>query len=327
MRVNEYTSDGKIDTRKKLFNQWVLDIGDRKLPAQAREGEDKPTWIQIPEEFLLTSDPTPIESIVDAIFPDFSLNQTDDDYLRQRAILTPRNDYAAEINKHIFKRLTGEKKKTYKSSDEICKGSTDALEQHQSYPVEFLNKLNFLGVPPHKLKLKIGQPVMILRNINPSASLCNGTRLIITEFQKFFLHARISTGSHIGAMVIIPRIVLTSTESKWPFVMQRIQFPVRPCYAMTINKSQGQTLQFVGIYLPKPIFSHGQLYVALSRVTNPDGLKILILNDNTQELADHTRNVVYKEVINLRPLNGTLHRLLSRFKRTSNGKFMHRLHS
>ncbi|XP_071699712.1 uncharacterized protein [Rutidosis leptorrhynchoides] len=293
MRVNEYTSDGTIDTRKQLFNQWVLDIGDGKLPAHAKEGEDEPTWIEIPEEFLLTPDPSPIESIVDAIFPEFSLKQTDEDYLRERAILTPRNDDVTEINKHIFKRLNGEKK-PYKSSDEICKGSTDALEKHQSYPVEFLNKLNFSGVPPHKLKLKIGQPVMLLCNINPSAGLCNGTRLIITEFQKFVLYARVINDSHIGTMAIIPRIVLTSTESKWPFIMQRIQFPVEPCYAMTINKSQGQTLQFVGVYLPKPVFSHGQLYVTLSRVTNPDGLKILIVNDNPEALPHHTRNVVYK---------------------------------
>ncbi|XP_071727903.1 uncharacterized protein [Rutidosis leptorrhynchoides] len=184
---------------------------------------------------------------------------------------------------------------TYQSSDEICKGSTDALEQHQAYPVEFLNKLNFPGVPPHKLKLKIGQPIMLLRNLYPSAGMCNGTRLIITDFQKFVIHARIITGSHIGNTVIIPRIVLTATQSKWPFVLQRIQFPVKPCYAMTINKSQGQSLELVGLYLPKPVFSHGQLYVAMSRVTHPDGLKIVMVNELYDGLQNHTRNVVYKE--------------------------------
>ncbi|XP_071717970.1 uncharacterized protein [Rutidosis leptorrhynchoides] len=242
---------------------------------------------------------TPIEDIVNSIFPDFTQRQDDEDYLRERAILTPRNDDADEINKHMFKKLKGETM-TFKSSDEICKGSTDALEQHQTYPVEFLNKLNFPGVPPHKLKLKIGQPIMLLRNVYPSAGMCNGTRLIITDFQKFVIQARIITGSHIGNMVIIPRIVLTSTQTKWPFVMQRIQFPVKPCYAMTINKSQGQSLQFVGLFLPKPVFSHGKLYVALSRVTNPNGLKIAIVNDNDEDFKHYTRNVVYKETfINL----------------------------
>lgn len=47
------------------------------------------------------------------------------------------------------------------------------------------------------------------------------------------------------------------------------------CYAMTVNKSQGQTLKRVGIYLSSPVFSHGQLYVALSRVTTPTGLNIV----------------------------------------------------
>ena len=49
---------------------------------------------------------------------------------------------------------------------------------------------------------------------------------------------------------------------------------------MTINKSQGQTLTNVGVYLKKPVFTHGQLYVAMSRVTNKRGLKILVENED-----------------------------------------------
>ncbi|XP_071740091.1 uncharacterized protein [Rutidosis leptorrhynchoides] len=283
------------------FNRWILDIGDGKVAAVCKDGEEEPTWIEIPEQFIVKSEKPPIDAVVDTIFPDFLQRYKNEDYLCERTILTPCNDDADQINKHMFKKLEG-RTMIYKSSDEICKGSTDAYDQHQAYPVEYLNKLNFPGVPPHKLKLKIGQPIMLLRNLYPSAGLCNGTRLIITDFQKFVIQVRIITGSHVGDMVIIPRIVLTSAQTKWPFVMQRIQFPVRPCYAMTINKSQGQSLDYVGIYLPRPVFSHGQLYVALSRVTNPDGLKIVMVGDNEGRLPNHTRNVVYKETFhNLQP--------------------------
>ena len=72
---------------------------------------------------------------------------------------------------------------------------------------------------------------------------------------------------------------------------------------MTINKAQGQTFDKVGVFLPEPVFAHGQLYVALSRVRSKDSLKILVTDTNCQgrldPLSDATfvRNVVYKEVL------------------------------
>ena len=64
---------------------------------------------------------------------------------------------------------------------------------------------------------------------------------------------------------------------------------------MTINKSQGQSLKHVGLFLPKRVFSHGQLYVAVSRVTTRNGLKILI-TDIDSKSSSVTKNIVYKEV-------------------------------
>ena len=295
MRVNEYTENGSIDTRKQEFNKWVLDIGDGNLEAKIKEGEDEPTWIQIPHNFIIKSGDSPLEAIVQETFPDFTIRQNEDAYLEERAILTPKNDDADKINEHMFKKLAGVSV-TYNSADEVCKASTDTLDQDKLYPVEFLNSLNFQGIPPHSLCLKKELPIMLLRNVNPSQGLCNGTRLIITDLGQFVIRAKILTGSHIGNTVLIPRITMTSTQSKWPFLMKRRQFPVKPCYAMTINKSQGQSLKHVGVYLPNPVFSHGQLYVALSRVTTPDGLKILMMEDEDSELKDRTRNIVFKEI-------------------------------
>ena len=99
-------------------------------------------------------------------------------------------------------------------------------------------------------------------------------------------------GKYKGKLHYIQRIPLTPTDLGIPIDLKRIQFPLRSAFAMTVNKSQGCTLDFVSIYLNEPLFSHGQLYVAMSRVSSLNNLFIA----TSSEVEGVTRNVVYKEI-------------------------------
>ena len=132
------------------------------------------------------------------------------------------------------------------------------------YAVEVLNALDVPGMPPHNLTLKVGSVVIVLRNLNVEMGIVNGTRLLITELQDRLIYGIPLLGDNLEA-VPIPRITLTPSNTTLPFNLHRRQFPVKLAFAMTINKSQGQRFSHVGISLQRPVFAHGQLYVALSR--------------------------------------------------------------
>jgi ATP-dependent DNA helicase PIF1 len=147
--------------------------------------------------------------------------------------------------------------KQYLSSDTLLKGP-DAHDSYDLlYSVEFLNSLNGNNFPQHKFCLKKGVPGMLLRNLNQAEGLYNGTRLIITVLGDMVIEGQIMSGTHKGKSVLIPRISLTLKNKKLPFGLQRRQYPIKICYCMTINKSQGQTLSTVEIYLQILVFTHG----------------------------------------------------------------------
>ena len=162
------------------------------------------------------------------------------------------------------------------------------VDQTVHYPIEFLNSLNPSGMPPHELKLKQGCP-MLLRNRCPEA--VQWRRLVVTHLHRYLIEATIAIGEFAGQSVLIPLI-----PSDSPFEFKRLQFPVTLSFAMSINKSQGQTLKMTGLYLAHPCFSHGQFYVGCSRVGTPSSL--FIFTDTSNNLCK-TRNVVYPEVLSI----------------------------
>jgi ATP-dependent DNA helicase PIF1 len=179
--------------------------------------------------------------------------------------------------------------------------SADSIEDNEGFfPLEYVNTIDIPGMPPHLLKLKKGCPVILLRNLDPEKGLCNGTRLIVHSITQRILTVYRSADPS-KTLIAIPRIDLLSQEGVLPFIFKRRQFPVRLAFGMTINKSQGQSLETVGILLRRSVFGHGQLYVALSRSGNPVRTMVLIENeDNRHGHFDcksndevFIRNVVY----------------------------------
>ncbi|CAI0541766.1 unnamed protein product [Linum tenue] len=275
------------------FTEWTLAVGNGNVPGKSFPSNQSTDWIEIPESLLLPSSGNPIHTITSTVYPDFAQRFHNVSYLTERSIITPTNANVTEINSHMLALIPG-MPRTYFSGDSLHTDASDPDRLEAEYPTEFLNSLSFNGCPEHQIDLKVFAPIMLLRNLNPSIGLCNGTRLMVLYLGHYVIKGMIMGGTFNGKTVAIPRIVLSVNDYRWPFVLKRRQFPVRLCYAMTINKSQGQTLQNVGVYLPKPVFSHGQLYVAVSRVRTPDGLRFLIMNEDGVP-SNCTRNIVYQE--------------------------------
>ncbi|CAN1725748.1 ATP-dependent DNA helicase PIF1 [Linum perenne] len=215
------------------FDSWLKEIGDGVGCSILGEAN-----ILIPPDLMVGKHLGPIQDIVKATYPDILHNYQNAAYLASRAVLAPHHDMVHKVNAHVLSLIPGEEI-TYLSSDSI----------------------------------DIGVPIILLRNIDQAAGLCNGTRMVVKLLGQWFIEAEIISGSNIGR-----------------------QYPVAICFAMTINKSQGQTLKQVGLCLQHQVFSHGQLYVALSRVTTRTGLKILSCDVDGNHL-NTMQNIVYKEIL------------------------------
>ncbi|GBO42859.1 hypothetical protein AVEN_275276-1 [Araneus ventricosus] len=139
------------------------------------------------------------EELKDRVFPSIKNNFQDKKWMCERAILSPTNDEVKIIKKQLLKKLPGASQ-IYKSVD-----TTVEKNKAMDYPTEFLNSLEPSGIPAHKLELKIGAPIMLLRNLDPPA-LCNGTRLIVKKLMSNVIEAVILTGHSAAKDVFIPRI-------------------------------------------------------------------------------------------------------------------------
>ncbi|XP_031095112.1 uncharacterized protein LOC115999399 [Ipomoea triloba] len=311
------------------FANWLTSIGDGNIGVD----NDGYAEFDIPSKLLLHSNGDPISTIVQSTFPNFTganidgscfknsailanidgscfknsailapidgscfknsaiLAPTLGSCFKNSAILAPTLQVVNEVNQYMSNLTQGEGK-TYLSSDTTCKADGSSSVLSDVHTPEFLSTIRASGLPNHSLTLKVGSPVMLMRNIDHTLGLCNGTRLVVTKLGNHVVEGSILAGPNAGTKVLIARMTITPSDPRLPFKFNRRQFPLMLSYAMTINKSQGQTVSKVGL-----ILKNGQLYVVASRVSQPDGLKILVCNESKQN-CNSTTNVVYKEVFN-----------------------------
>ncbi|GJU50580.1 DNA helicase [Tanacetum coccineum] len=269
-----------------------LDVGNGHIDMQDESDLENTSWINIPDDYCIPDDKNGISNLIKFIYDDETLHNPAAVKLQDKAIVCPKHNMADVINAKVLFMLLG-RTHTYISFDDAIPHGYDGVEVELLYPKDYLSSLSYAGLPPHKLDLKIGTPIMLLRNINFAGGLCNGTRLIVKQLLPKVIEAQIIMGTMVSQKVFLPRIPLTTKDPRTPFIFKRKQFSMKVCYAMTVNKLQGQSLKKIGVYLSEPVFGNSHLYVTLSRATTPDGLKVLISSRRNRP-PTATKNIVSK---------------------------------
>jgi len=271
------------DQTERDFAQWQLEVGHGKHTNT--DGD-----ITLLDEFKCPQNT--LDSLIDTIYPGISDDSLPlDQYFANCCILSARNEDVHSINAQVLDKFPGEER-IYQSADGVVSENDNDISS--MYPVEFLNSINASGLPLAKLKLKIGCPVIVLRNLNPAQGVCNGTRGVVTRMANRIVEICLLEGDFAGETVFIPRITLSPSDTQIGFEFNRRQHPLCLAFTISINKAQGQLMKNVGLDFRNPVFSHGQFYVAISRATSIHRVKAIW---NPQSQLPVVKNIVYQQVL------------------------------
>ncbi len=277
------------DKEDPEYSQFVRRIGEDKIEKVVLEGENGS------EELVsldLVQHVESMEQLIDFVYDDISNEQS----CTKRAILSGTNANIRELNDMVLDKMPGDIIELF-SADSCVEDESDPDQRY--IPTEILNNLTEPGVPDHCLRLKIGCVCIVMRNLSFDDGLVNGSKIVIRNVSTRLIEADLLKDDLQLKRVFIPRITFRFKPDRTVLTIRRKQFPVKVAYSLTFNKSQGQTLEKVGLDLRDDVFAHGQLYVALGRVRNRSSIRVLVsphrlYGPNKTPL---TANIVYKELL------------------------------
>jgi hypothetical protein len=191
-------------------------------------------------------------------------------------ILALTLETCAFVNDLCFDKLPGEL---------TCMPASDSYvdcNDLDDFPHDYIESLDMKGAPPWNLKMKVGAKYMCIRNLDLKRGIVNGTMLKLIRIGRHTAQFEILTGKAIGCIDIFTKAVfsITPEASGLPFTVVRKQYPIIPAYCLSVHKAQGQSLKCVGLIFESDPFTHGQLYVALSRVAGWHKVFTMFQGDN-----------------------------------------------
>ncbi|KAK0422281.1 hypothetical protein QR680_007483 [Steinernema hermaphroditum] len=294
------TENMRMDPAEVEFRELVRNIG---LGRNFIPGTE---FVQLPADRAAAN----AEEVISFCYPDEFLKDplNNVELAKGSNVLMPRNNAVFKWNDVILNRMRG-RAKMFLGIDRNMERREDQgaamFKTHQAdHDLENIHMECPTGVPPYKLKLKIGAIIMLIRNLSLTDRLCNGTMLQVMKMtDELMVCRRLDTSGQYDELVYLPKIRFIHGDGRHDrgVKFSRIQYPTRLAFVNTINKAQGQTLKKLGLILDcgEECFAHGQLYVALSRVRNQ--ASVLYYSNGHQEERkgrnDVARNIIYHELV------------------------------
>lgn len=281
------------DKEDPAYASFVRSIGENKQPTTTFDDGAKLAPLSNAHDTSTTDHfslqyTTNFNDLVNFVYPDI---HEDARRLNDRAILATTNISIDSCNDDISSRRNGNHA-TFYSSDTLIKDHTNTSTT-AFCSTENLNNIDVPGIPPHQLHLKSDALAMLIRNLNFSEGLVNGQKVVVRGVSPNSRVIRVELLDRENSIVLNPRISFHAQVGRNGITFNRVQFPIRIAYSLTINKSQGQTLSRIGLDLRSDCFSHGQLYVALSRAKNRHSVMVLLPPDHIMNNTPHVENCVY----------------------------------